>query len=442
VVFPEKFSISRAFQNPPHKFNDSGYNRQSALTAIAVADYARQMKMKTIGLLVLAHTATDINQGSIPVLLPFLIAEHHVSYAAAATVVFAANIISMVAQPCFGYLSDRHSRPWLIPVAMLCAGIGISLTGVMPSFPLGVLVVALSGLGVAAFHPEGARLIHYLAEGRKATAMSFFAVGGQMGFAIGPLIGTAAMLLWGLKGSLFLVVPTALVAGLIIYSLPSFSGVAQSQVSSPLRRSTPGGKDAWGPFALLSATLLSRSVIFYGLSTFLPLFWIDDLHQSKASGGMALTILMAASIGGNLLGGRMADRFGYRKIALAGFVFLMILLPLFARVSDAGRGLLLLIPLGLALSLPTSPLVVLGQGYLPNRIGLASGVTLGLGFSFGGITVPLLGWIADHHGLHSTFWVLAFLPILCMGLTLALPGPGGRRQESRERSQEPDVSRQ
>ena len=385
--------------------------------------------MRTIGQLVLAHTATDINQGSIPVLLPFLIAAHHVNYAAAATVVFAANVMSMIAQPCFGYLSDRRSRPWLIPVAMLCAGVGISLTGIMPSFSLGVLVVAISGIGVAAFHPEGARLVHYLAEGRKATAMSLFAVGGQMGFAIGPLIGTAAMLLWGLKGSLFLVVPTAIVAGLIIYSLSSFTGVAaQVQSSNAAQKRAPGGKDLWGPFVVLSATMLSRSIIFYGLSTFLPLFWIDVFHQSKAAGGTALTVLMASSIAGNLLGGRMADRFGYRKVALYGFLFLMVMLPIFTGAGEAVRGLLLLIPLGFALSIPTSPLVVLGQGYLPNRLGLASGVTLGLGFSFGGITVPILGWIADHHGLHAMFCILSFFPILCAALTLVLPG--ARAQKS------------
>jgi MFS transporter, FSR family, fosmidomycin resistance protein len=385
------------------------------------------MKMKTIGQLVLAHTATDLNQGAIPVLLPYLIAQHHVSYAAAATVVFAANIISMVVQPIFGYLSDRHPRPWLIPVAMLCAGVGVSLTGVMPSFTLGVLVVAASGIGVAGFHPEGARLIHHLAEGKKATAMSLFAVGGQMGFVVGPLLGTAAMLLWGLKGSLFLMVPTVIVAGLIIYRLPSFSSVSQPKGANPAQRSGAGGKDAWGPFALLSSTLLSRSVIFYGLSTFIPLFWIDVLHQSRASGGTALTLLMASSIVGNLMGGRAADRFGYRRVALAGFCFLTILLPIFAGVSSPGYALLLLIPMGVALSIPSSPLVVLGQAYLPNRLGLASGVTLGLGFSFGGVMMPLLGWVADHHGLHAAFWVVALLPILCTGLALTLPKPGVQR---------------
>ena len=194
------------------------------------------MRFQSIGLLVLAHTATDINQGAIPVLLPFFIAEHHISYAAAASIVFAINFASTLAQPVLGYISDRRSRPWLIPVAMLCAGAGVSLTGVVPSFQLGVLVVALSGLGMAAFHPEGARLVHYLAGDRKATAMSFFAIGGQLGFAIGPLLATAAMLLWGLHGSISLLVPTALVAGLVIFSLsrgPALEKASRRASSSP-----------------------------------------------------------------------------------------------------------------------------------------------------------------------------------------------------------------
>jgi len=380
------------------------------------------MRVRSIGLLVLAHAATDLNQGAIPVLLPFFIAEHHISYAAAATVVFATNIASTIAQPIFGHIADRRSRSWLIPVAMLCAGLGVSLTGVVPSFQIGLVVVGLSGLGVAAFHPEGARLVNYLAGDRKATAMSFFAIGGQLGYAIGPLTATAAMLLWGLQGSISLVVPTTLVAVVVMFSLPGVSTGRGNKGGGQRRERVEGGRDLWAPFVVLSAALLCRSIIFYGLNTFLPLFWIDVLHQSKAAGGTALTVLMASSIGGNLLGGRMADRFGYRIVAISGFIFLMIMLPLFTLADSAAQALLLLVPIGVGLALPTSPMVVLGQGYLPNRVGLASGVTLGLAFSFGGIMMPVLGWIADHHGLRSAISVVAFLPILCTGLALTLPG--------------------
>jgi FSR family fosmidomycin resistance protein-like MFS transporter len=380
------------------------------------------LRVRSISLLVFAHAATDLNQGAIPALLPFFIAQHHISYTAAATMVFAANLVSTAMQPIYGYIADRRSVPWLIPVALLCAGMGVSLTGVVPSFHAGVIVVGLSGLGVAAFHPEGARLINYLAGEKKATAMSFFAIGGQLGYAIGPLMATAALLLWGLKGSLSLFMVPAIAAGMLLVTLPGITAGYEHRGSGPRRHASKGGRDAWAPFVLLSIALLGRSVIFYGLNTFIPLFWIYGLHQSKAAGSTALTVLMMSSIGGNLLGGRTADRFGYRTVAIAGFVVLMIVLPLFALAESSTQAMLLLIPIGLAFSAPTGPMVVLGQGYLPNRVGLASGVTLGLAFSFGGIVMPLLGSIADRHGLHAAIWVVALMPILCAGLALTLPG--------------------
>ena len=379
------------------------------------------MRARSIGLLVFAHAATDLNQGAIPALLPFFIAQHHISYAAAATIVFASNLVSTAMQPVYGYIADRRSVPWLIPVALLSAGLGVSLVGVAPSFHAGVIVVGLSGLGVAAFHPEGARLINYLADERKATAMSFFAIGGQLGYAIGPLMGTAALLLWGLKGTLSLFVVPAIVAGVLMVTLPGITAGYQHKGSGPRRHAAKGGRDAWTPFVLISIALLGRSVIFYGLNTFIPLFWIYALHQSKAAGSTALTVLMVSSIGGNLVGGRVADRFGYRTVAIAGFAVLMIVLPLFALAESPTQAMLLLVPVGLAFAAPTGPMVVLGQGYLPNRVGMASGVTLGLAFSFGGIVMPLLGYVADHHGLHAAIWIVALLPILCTALTLTLP---------------------
>ena len=242
------------------------------------------MRFRPIGLLVFAHAATDLNQGAIPALLPFFIAQHHISYAAAATLVFATNLVSTASQPIYGYIADRRSIPWMIPVALLCAGVGVSLAGVVPSFQTGVIVVGLSGLGVAAFHPEGARLINYLAGERKATAMSVFAVGGQLGYAIGPLMATGAMLLWGLKGSLSLFVVPAIAAGLLLVSLPGITAGYENRGGGQRRQTTSGGRDAWTPFVCLATALLFRSIIFYGLNTFIPLFWIDALHQSKAAG--------------------------------------------------------------------------------------------------------------------------------------------------------------
>jgi FSR family fosmidomycin resistance protein-like MFS transporter len=69
-------------------------------------------------------------------------------------------------------------------------------------------------------------------------------------------------------------------------------------------------------------------------------------------------------------------------------------------------------------------MVVLGQKYLPNRIGLASGVTLGLAVSVGGITTPVLGWFADNYGLQSAMNLIAYVPVLAAIMAFTLPTPG------------------
>ncbi len=379
------------------------------------------MKIKSISLLVLAHASADINQGAIPALLPFFIAEHHISYAAAAGIVFAINLVSTIFQPLFGHIVDKQSRPWLIPVSMLAIGSGVCFTGVAPNYWIGIAALIVSGLGIAMFHPEGARLMNFLAGNRKATAMSLFAIGGQLGFAIGPLLATAVLLSQGLKGTVYLLIPTTIVAALVLFRLPRLSeGYVRIGDGKNAQTSTDR-QDMWPAFSCLAAALLCRSVIFYGLNTFLPLYWINVLHQSKAAGGSALAVLLGSAIAGNFIGGRSADHFGYRNVAIVGLAALALFLPFLAFVQNALWAMLLLVPIGLVLSVPFGPMVVLGQTYLPNRVGLASGITLGLAFSFGGLTTPLLGWIGDHYGLRATITVVAFLPLVCTGLALALP---------------------
>ena len=190
------------------------------------------MKYRLIGMLCLGHLFTDINQGALPAMLPFLIPAHNLSYAAAATIVFAANIASTVVQPLFGHFADRVSRPFLMPVGLLLAGIGLALVGISSDYRLIILVAVASGIGIAAFHPEGARLVNYVAGEKKATAMSIFGVGGTLGFAIGPLIITGTMLHWGLRGSLILIAPVCVMAFILSFQLKKFASFGRTSVQS------------------------------------------------------------------------------------------------------------------------------------------------------------------------------------------------------------------
>jgi FSR family fosmidomycin resistance protein-like MFS transporter len=159
-----------------------------------------------LALLSVSHLAADINQGAIPVMLPYFIAAYGLSYSAAAGLMLAVTVSSSILQPILGQISDRHSTPWLVPVGLLVAGGGLALSTIMPVYLLIAVAIGFSGIGIAAFHPEAARFVNIVAGGRKATAMSVFSLGGNLGFAVGPLLGTALMLAFGLQGGLFLIV--------------------------------------------------------------------------------------------------------------------------------------------------------------------------------------------------------------------------------------------
>ena len=124
------------------------------------------------------HLFTDISQGAIPAMLPFLLATDHLNYAAVSALVLAATISSSVIQPLFGHLSDRISLPWLMPIGPALAGLGVALAGFAPSYALTFAAIVVSGIGVAAFHPEGSRFANYVSGARRASGMSLFSVGG------------------------------------------------------------------------------------------------------------------------------------------------------------------------------------------------------------------------------------------------------------------------
>src|SRR5262249_44177498 len=148
------------------------------------------MRTRAIALLSTAHLFDDVNQGVIPALIPFFIAERRYTIAAAAGLVLAGNLASSVLQPLFGQLADRRTPPWLVPAGLLLAGLGVAATGLAPTYALALVSAAASGIGVAAFHPEAARQIYVSSGERRATAMSLFAVGGNLGFAVGPAMAT------------------------------------------------------------------------------------------------------------------------------------------------------------------------------------------------------------------------------------------------------------
>ncbi|MFD9407668.1 MFS transporter [Streptomyces sp. NPDC059989] len=384
------------------------------------------------------HSCVDVYQGAVAALVPFLVAERAYDYAAASGVVLAASLLSSVVQPLFGMLTDRWPMPWLIPLATAAAGLGIALVGLDAGYPATVAAVALSGLGVAAYHPAAARLVRTALGGAGHSAMSWFALGGNVGFACAPLLVVGALAVPGAAGWWLLALPAALG---VLLNLPRSAGRRRAApTDAPAATPHVGGENR-PAFLRLSLVVVVRSVVFIGLSTFIALY-VRERGGGETAGAVALFALFAGSAGGTLLGGRLADRWGrvtavrrsYAAAvpAVAGILFLPLPLVYVCAALAAG-----------ALYVPFSLQVTLGQDYLPTRMGTASGVTLGLTVSVGGLASPLIGAAADAASLRVALLPLAVLPAVAWALSRRLPEPctepGPTAPEDLPKTTKPDL---
>jgi len=372
------------------------------------------------------HLFTDLNQGAVAALLPFLISERGISLAAAGALVFAATVSSSIVQPLFGIFSDRRPIPILMPLGVLLAGCGMALVGVAPSYPLIMLCVVLSGIGVAAFHPEAARFANYVSGSGRARGMSFFSVGGNAGFALGPALTTPLVVVFGLPGALFLALPAVVMAAVLFHELPRMLKFKPETVESEGER-VDAAPEHRGPFVRMIGVVIVRSFVYFGLVAFVASYYERVLEMSPALGNTALTLMLFGGAAGTLIMGPLADRFGRRTILGASMLVLPPLIFCFTLAGPfVGMGLLVLV--GAATVGTFGVTVVMGQEYLPGRIGLAAGITMGLSIGLGGIGAPLLGLVADSKGLSFTMLVIASLPVF--GILLAVTLPRGTRHQA------------
>jgi FSR family fosmidomycin resistance protein-like MFS transporter len=365
------------------------------------------------------HLFTDLNQGAVAALVPFLTAERAISLAAAGALVFAATVSSSIVQPLFGIFSDKKPIPILMPLGVLLAGCGMALVGAAPSYPMILLCVVASGIGVAAFHPEAARFANYVSGSGRARGMSFFSVGGNAGFALGPALTTPLVLLFGLPGSLFLALPAVAMAAVLFHELPRMLTFKPEAVESE-EANQDSVPEHWWPFVRMIAVVIVRSFVYFGLVAFIASYYERVLNLSPALGNTALTLMLFGGAAGTLIMGPLADRFGRRAVVGAS---MLVLPPLILCFTLAGPfvGMALLVLVGAATVGTFGITVVMGQEYLPGRIGLAAGITMGLSIGLGGVGAPVLGLVADSAGLSFTMIIIASLPILGFLLTLTLP---------------------
>jgi FSR family fosmidomycin resistance protein-like MFS transporter len=372
-------------------------------------------------LLSAAHFCTDFAQGAVPALLPVVVTTLGLSYAVAATLALAVAASSSVLQPLFGLVADRRSSTWLAPAGVGLAGVGIALAGVAPGYASLVAALLVCGLGVAAFHPEAMRMATWVAGDNRATGMSIFSVGGTAGFALAPIAAAVTMDALGRPGLVLLGIPGVIAAVYAWRRLPYLEALRPPAPKSTAEHRAIVGEDQWGAFAWLTGAIGMRSIAVSGISTFLPLFLVHDFGASSREGALALSLFTGCGVLGSLTGGAVADRIGRRRLALVSLLASTLVLAPLAFVTSPWAVYATLMLGGFVLFAPFSAMTVMGQSYLPTRVGTASGVTVGLAVTIGGLMAPVLGGLADAHGLRMLYGGLVLVPVMASLLLLPLP---------------------
>jgi FSR family fosmidomycin resistance protein-like MFS transporter len=388
-----------------------------------VAATSQDLDRRGLATLASGHAAADLCQGAVPALIPFLITQRGYSFSAAGALLLVVTVGSSIIQPLFGAVSDRLALSWLMPVGVGMAAFGVAGAGLAPSFGLTAVAVGIGGLGVAAFHPEGARYANYASGARRGTGMSLFSVGGNAGFALAPILITPAVLIFGLSGTVIVAILPALAAVVLAVELPKLRerSAAAAEASGARGRANDRSDDDWGAFGRLTAVVSVRSGIYFGLQSFAPVWLIHEYGATEASGNAALAGMLIAGALGTLIGGRLVDRIGRRRVLVGSIIVQVPLLLAFVLAPDGILAGVLLAGIGFVTVMSFSVSVVMGQEYLPSRLGIASGVTLGFSIGVGGVAAALLGLLADSSGLETVMWTIAALPAASLALALTLP---------------------
>lgn len=376
------------------------------------------MKKFYIYIATIAHMVNDSSQSVIPALIPLFLVKFSLNYEQAAALVFANTALSSVLQPLLGYYSDKISAPWLIAFGVFMSAGSIASMAFADSYTYVFIAALFAGIGSAIFHPEGAKLANRLGGAKVGKSIGIFAVGGSAGYALGPIIAGFCVYGIGLEGLLVYGVMGVASAVVLLVLMPSMLRETQ-EIRKTLAQSknsefTVEPQNDWKSFGKLSIVLFCRAVNWAVINTFIPIYWITILGLTEQEGSLALTIMFSLGVVVTYLGGVLADRYGFVKVLRYALLLWVPSTFFITNVSNIYFAWFLLLPLGFARSIVYSPVVVLGQKYLAKSVGFASGITIGLTMTLGGIVAPGVGALADTYGLQNALQVLNISTVVAL----------------------------
>ena len=363
----------------------------------------------------LSHFAIELCNNYLPVVYPILITTMGLTYAQVGFAALISGVGTTLAQPIFGYLSDRWGAPRLIIASIVWGGLLMGLVGLAGSYWSLIVLVGLGALGSAAFHPAGMSAAGAIAARRRGAALSVFSVGGSLGSALSPLLLAVAITRWGLPGTLVLI-PIGLLIGFVVYRQ---LGWKRNTRPTPISTETQAaGSQVLARTGSLTALILvvlmvqCRSWAYFSLVTYLP-EWLQSQGWSLERSSQMLTALVISAAAGALLGGAISDRIGRWQVLALTLGLLGPAVWFFLTTAGAIQVAMLgLIGISIGGSFPVS--IAAAQEAWPHRVGMASALVSGLGWLPGGIGAAFTGFVADRTSLTTALHLLVIPPVLGM----------------------------
>lgn len=382
---------------------------------------SQKFVLHIVGAIAFAHLLNDSIQAIITASYPMLKSAFTLSFSQIGWIALIYQLTASLLQPWIGLYTDKHPKPYLLPLGMGVTLLGIGFMAIASNFSMLLIAAALIGVGSSTFHPEASRIARLASGGRFGTAQSLFQVGGNTGSAIGPLLAAAILIPNGQHAFAWFI----LIAVLAIWVLLR---VTQWRIKNATALLTVGSKHSMSllnrqqivrAMVVVCILLFAKFIYIAAISNYFTFYLIERFQLSIQSSQLYLFAFLGAVALGTFIGGPVGDRIGRKAViwvSFLGAIPFALMLPYANLIWTA----ILVMLVGLIISSAFSALVVYAQEAMPGRVGMISGVMFGLMFGISGIGAAGLGHLADLHGIHWVYHLCSFLPLLGL-MTLFLP---------------------
>jgi MFS transporter, FSR family, fosmidomycin resistance protein len=367
------------------------------------------------------HLLNDLVQSLIAAVYPMLKASFHLDFGQIGLITLTFQVTASLLQPVVGLYTDRHPKPYSLPVGMTFTLVGLIMLSIAPTFGAILLAAALVGMGSAVFHPESSRVARMASGGQHGFAQSLFQVGGNAGSSLGPLLAAFIVLRYGQSSIAWFSVFAILGIGLLTYIGTWYKNHALSKVQSK-NSAVPVGisnQRVALSMGVLVALVFSKYFYLASLTSYFTFYLIQKFSISVQAAQVHLFLFLGAVAAGTMIGGPIGDRIGRKYViwcSILGVLPFTLLLP-HANLFWTG---VLSVVIGIILASAFSAILVYAQELVPGKVGMVSGLFFGLAFGMGGIGAAVLGKLADRTSINFVYQVCAFLPAIGL-LTAFLP---------------------